>query len=309
MNLNDLRYFALIVENGGYTAAERVTQLHRSKLSRRVAELEESLGVRLLQRTTRRLALTEAGKVFYEHCTAMLVEAEAAIESIEMLRSEPVGTVRISCPLLMAQYYVAKLIANFLVENPKVRVELDAMDRAVNLIEERFDIALGVRTSAINDPNVVARKIAIGHFVLVASPGYIASREKLEAPEQLSKHDTIGALQEGAEQVWILNNKDHQATKIAVRPRMLCSDMGSQHQAAISGVGIALLPLRIVATGLKYGALVHVLPTWGAPEETINLVYATRRGMLPSVRALTDYLLAHLPSTLSDPNASIEIES
>jgi DNA-binding transcriptional LysR family regulator len=298
MNLNDLRYFALIVEHGGYTAAERVTQLHRSKLSRRIAELEASLGVRLLQRTTRRLALTEAGRVFYEHCAAMMVEAEAAKAAVDMLRSEPVGTVRISCPVVLAQLYVAKLIASFMIDNPKVRVELDAVDRAVNLIEERIDIALRVRASAFNDPGVVSRQVAVGRFVLVASPAYLSAREPIETPGQLSTHDTIGALQEGAEQTWTLNSGDVQGTRIVARPRMLCSDLGIQLQAAISGVGVALLPRRIVATGLKYGALVQVLPEWGAPEESINLVYASRRGMLPSVRALSDYLLAHLPTTL-----------
>lgn len=300
MNLNDLRYFALIVEHGGYTAAERVTQLHRSKLSRRVAELEELLGVRLLQRTTRRLALTEAGKVFYEHCAAMLVEAQAARDAIDMLRSEPVGTVRVSCPVVLAQLYVAQLIASFMVDNPKVRVELDAMDRTVNLIEERIDIALRVRTSALDDPGVVARKVAVGRFILVASPGYLASRTPIKTPEHLSTHDTVGALQEGAEQAWVLSCTNVQDRRIATRPRMLCSDLGIQLQAAISGVGVALLPRRIVSTGLKYGALAHVLPDWSAPEESINLVYASRRGMLPSVRALTDYLMTHLPSTLGE---------
>ena len=129
MDLNDLQYFALIVEHGGYTAAERVTHVHRSKLSRRIAQLEERLGVRLLHRTTRRLALTEAGRAFYEHCAAMLVEAEAARDAVDQLRSEPVGNVRVSCPTIMAQFYMAQLISDFMVAHPKVRVELDSTDR------------------------------------------------------------------------------------------------------------------------------------------------------------------------------------
>lgn len=300
MNLNDLRYFALIVENGGYTAAERVTHLHRSKLSRRVAQLEEYLGVRLLQRTTRRLALTEAGKIFYEHCRAMVIEAEAAKEAVEMLRSEPVGTVRISAPVMLAQLYVAQLVASFMVANPKVRVELDATERTVNLIEDRVDIALRLSNNSNNDLGIVSRKIAVGQYILVASPSYLEDKEKIESPEQLGSYDTIGALQKGAEQTWTLNTVKQKSAKVIVRPRLLCSDLGIQHQAAISGAGIALLPHRIVSSGIKYGALVHIAAEWGAPEESINLVYATRRGMLPSVRGLVNYLVTNLPNALGD---------
>lgn len=298
MDLNDLRYFALIVDHGGYTAAERITHVHRSKLSRRVAQLEERLGVRLLQRTTRRLALTEAGRVFYEHCAAMLIEADAAREAVEMLRSEPVGTVRITCPVMMAQFYVAQLIAGFMVANPKVRVELDATDRNVNLIEERIDIALRARETALNDPGLVARRIAGGRFILVASPAYLADKPAIESPEQLAEVDTVGSLLQGAEQTWALVGPEGRSARIAHKPRLLCSDLNVQYQAAISGVGVALLPQRIAARGLKYDALRRVAPDWGTPEEDIHAVIATRRGMLPSVRVLLDHLIAHLPSAL-----------
>ncbi len=298
MDLNDLRYFALIVEHGGYSAAERITHVHRSKLSRRVAQLEAGLGVRLLQRSTRKLALTDAGKVFFEHCVAMLTEAEAARLAVERLRSEPVGTVRISCPVVLAQFYLAPLIASFMVIHPKVRIELDATDRIANLIEERLDIALRVRASALNDPGLVARKIATGRFILVASPSYLASQVALATPEHITQADTVGALSEGAEPTWSLVNATGATIRIAHRPRLLCSDLSVQYQAAISGVGIALLPERIATRGLKYGALVQVLPEWATPVEDIHLVIATRRGLLPSVRTLLDYLVAQLPIAL-----------
>lgn len=300
MNLNDLRYFALIVEHGGYTAAERITHVHRSKLSRRIAHLEEVLGVRLLQRSTRRLALTEAGQVFYEHCAAMVIEAEAAREAIEMLRSEPVGTVRMSCPVVLAQLYLAKLIADFMVANPKVRVELNATDHIVNLIEDRIDIALRVQTSVFDDPGIVERKVATGQFILVASPNYMAMKKNIDTLENLAGHETIGALQQGPEQTWVLTHTDQRVEKTVVRPRMLCSDLSVQHQAAISGVGVALLPKRIASSGIKFGALIHVAQGWSTPEENINLVYSTRRGLLPSVRSLIDYLVNKLPAALGE---------
>src|SRR3954468_23297171 len=169
MDLNDLRYFALIVDNGGFTAAERITRITKSKLSRRIALLEEQIGVRLLQRSTRRLALTEAGKVFYDHCAAMIVEADAAREAVEQLRSEPSGTIRMTCPVSMAQFYVARIVAEYMREYPKVRVELDATDRVVNLLEERVDLALRARFGSITEPGLIARRLASGRLIMVAS--------------------------------------------------------------------------------------------------------------------------------------------
>src|SRR5215471_19102035 len=175
MDFNDLRYFALIVDHGGFTAAERVTHITNSKLSRRVARLEEQMGVRLLQRSTRRLALTEAGKAFYEHCAAIVVEADAAREAVEQLRSEPSGTIRMTCPASMAQYYLVRIIADYMRQYPKVRVELDATDRVINLVEERVDLALRARFDNILDPGLVARRLVSGRLILVASRSYLAA--------------------------------------------------------------------------------------------------------------------------------------
>src|SRR5689334_14895134 len=188
MDLNDLRYFALIVEHGGFSAAERLTHITKSKLSRRVALLEERLGVRLLQRSTRRLALTEAGRAFYEHCAAMMVEAEAAEQAVEQLRSEPVGRVRMSCPTAMAQFYVAQLLADFMRCHPKVAIELDASDRVVNLIEEGFDLALRAFDAGLHDPGLISRRIASGRMMLVASPDYAAAHPPLDDPQSLAQH-------------------------------------------------------------------------------------------------------------------------
>ncbi|WP_193165325.1 LysR substrate-binding domain-containing protein [Microbulbifer hainanensis] len=298
MDLNDLRYFALIVEHGGFTAAEQVAHVHRSKLSRRVAQLEERLGVRLLQRSTRSLALTEAGQAFYEHCAAMLIEADAAVEAIAQMRSEPVGTVRLSCPVAMAQLYIARLLAEFMVAHPKVRVELDSNDRNINLIEERVDIAVRARDSALQQPGLVARRIASGRFILAASPAFFDSAGQIDSPEKLAECDTLGGLAGGEKQIWSLVTADGHSARVEHRPRLLCSDLSVQYEAAISGVGIALLPERIASRGLKYGALVRVLPEWSTPEEDVHILFASRRGMLPSVRSLVDFLVERLPAAL-----------
>lgn len=300
MDLNDLRYFALIVQHGGFSAAERFTHISKSKLSRRVQLLEERLGIRLLQRSTRRVTLTEAGRSFYEHCAAMLVEAEAATHALEQLRSEPAGTVRITCPQTLAQMYVMGMVAEFMRRYPKVRVELQCNDRPINMIEERFDIALQPREATQDDSSLVSRRIASGRYVLVASPSYFVDKPLLEEPRQLAEHDTIGALRDGPEQKWALTAADGRPAEVSVRPRFLCSDYSMQHQAALGGVGVALLPLRAVWSGLGDGTLVHVAKEWSATELSIYMVYVGRRGLLPSVRALIDHLIENMATAMAE---------
>jgi DNA-binding transcriptional LysR family regulator len=300
MDLNDLRYFALVVEHGGFSAAERHAHITKSKLSRRVALMEDRLGVRLLQRSTRRLALTEAGRAFYEHCAAMVVEAQAAQQAVEQLRSEPSGTVRLTCPVVMAQFYVARLVADFMKQYPKVRVELDSSDRLANLLEERIDIALRTRGSGLSDPGLVAQRIASGRMVLVAAPSYAAGVPPVKKPGQLTSLDTIGGLREGSEQTWTLTSAKDGQVKVTLRPRLLCSDFTVQYIAALEGVGVALLPLRVAWRALKEGSLVRVAKEWGTPEQDIHLVFVSRRGMLPSVRALIDFLVKQIPTALAE---------
>jgi DNA-binding transcriptional LysR family regulator len=308
VDLNDLRYFALIVEHGGFSAAERHAHITKSKLSRRVRLLEEGLGVRLLQRSTRRMVLTEAGRIFYEHCAAMVVEADSARHAVEQLRSEPAGTVRLTCPQMLAQFYVTRLVADFMRRYPKVRVELESNDRRINLIrdspieliENGFDIALIARESSFSDASLVTRRIAQGRFVLVASPAYVARKPPIEELQQLASHDTIGALRDGPEQLWKFVAAAGPPAEVSLRPRFLCSDYSVQYEAALGGVGVALLPLRVVLLGMRQGKLVHVAKEWSSQELSIYLAFVGRRGMLPSVRALIDYLVEHMPTVLQE---------
>ncbi|MEP7295316.1 MAG: LysR substrate-binding domain-containing protein [Burkholderiales bacterium] len=299
MDLNDLRYFALIVEHGGFSAAERATHVTKSKLSRRVALLEERLGVRLIHRSTRRLSLTEAGRAFHEHCAAMLVEAQAAQAAVEQLQAAPTGTVRMACPAAFAQFYLARIVADFMQSNPGVRVEIDSADRVVNLIEERIDLALRVREVRLEEPGLVTRRIATGRMVLVASPSYVASKPGIDEPGQLDPLDTISALRGSAEAVWNLVASDGRTLQLHHKPRLLCSDYTVQYEAAAGGVGVALLPLRIAWRGLSSGALLRVAKEWSSPEQDIYLVFVSRRGMLPSVRALIDHLALQIPLALA----------
>ena len=230
----------------------------------------------------------------------MVVEADAARQAVEQLRSEPAGTVRLACPGAMAQFYVTRLVADFMRLYPKVRIELDSTERVGNLLEEGIDIALRPLDLGLSEPGLVARRIASGRLVLTASPAYADSRPVLEEPEQLAEHDTIGALLDGPEQVWTLTAGDGRTARIALRPRFRGTDFTVQYEAARGGIGVALLPLRMVWRGLSDGSLVHVAKDWGTPEQGIHVVFPSRRGMLPSVRALVDYLAERIPTAMGE---------
>jgi DNA-binding transcriptional LysR family regulator len=202
--------------------------------------------------------------------------------------------------MAMVQIYLGRLIGDFMRAYPKVRVELEATDRVVNLIDERVDVALRALNAGLADPGLVARRIASGRLVLVASPGYLASCPAIEHPDRLKDADvdTIGHRIEGQEQTWSLVATDGQTLRVTHRPRLMCSDFTVQMQAAVGGVGVALLPLRLVWRPLGEGTLIRVAKDWGTPEQDIHLVFASKRGMLPSVRALIDYLVINVPIAL-----------
>jgi DNA-binding transcriptional LysR family regulator len=244
--------------------------------------------------------LTEAGQTYYEHCAAVVTEAMAAQESVERLRAEPSGTVRLSCHTVLAQYYVSTLLPDFMTLNPKVRLVMEVSDRPVRLVEERIDIALRVCRGFLDDPGVVARTLAVTRMVLVASPGYVECHGPPSSPDALPTLDTISCWRDGSEgeQVWHLHGPDSQTVAVTHLPKLFCPDLIVQHEAALRGTGIALIPEPIVGEALANKSLVRVLPNWSSADEIIQATFTSRRGMLPSVRALLDYLVVHLPIAL-----------
>src|ERR1700747_2464739 len=173
-DFNNLYFFAKVVDCGSYTAAAKALGLQTSKLSRRIAALEGELGVRLINRTTRRLSLTEAGKTFHRHCLALLDEAQAAKDAMSQLLGSPQGLVRISCPTGLLQGGVADVIARFLATHPRVRVALDATNRRV-VVDEGLDIAMRVRKPPLEDSDLAMRIFGPDEMILVASPEFIAA--------------------------------------------------------------------------------------------------------------------------------------
>lgn len=291
-DLNAMYLFAKVVEHGGYTAAARVLGMQTSKISRHVTGLEKSLGVRLLNRTTRRMSVTDVGNTYYLHCAALVAEAEAATEAIDRTRSTPQGLVRISCPVPLLETDVAVIISRYLVENPQVRIQVDATSRRVNVVEEGVDIALRVRRPPLEDSGLAMRPLSNARGVLVGSPQLF--RRKLKRPthpEQLAQLPTLDMTSAADKYEWLFEDADGNELTVSHTPRLMTDDFATLRQAAIDGVGIAQLPYFMVRNGLADGTLERLLADFDTPEALVHAVFPSRRGLVPAVRILLDALV------------------
>ncbi|MET1077085.1 MAG: LysR substrate-binding domain-containing protein [Pseudomonas sp.] len=292
-DLNDLYYFAQVVEHRGFAAAGRALNIPKSKLSRRIALLEERLGVRLLQRSTRHFSVTDTGQAYHRHCLAMLVEARSAQEVIEHARSEPQGLVRMSCPTTLLHYRVGDLLGRFMLENPRVQVQLEATNRRVDVIAEGLDLALRVRFPPLDNSELVMRTLVESPQRLVASPLLVAQHGLPLRPADLG---ALPSLDWGpdCDHLWRLQGPDGATAEVVHRPRLVTDDMTGLRLAALQGVGVVQLPHMVVDQDLQHGRLLEILPHWVPQTGIVHAVFPSRRGVLPSVRALIDFLAEHI---------------
>ncbi|NKQ10519.1 LysR substrate-binding domain-containing protein [Pseudomonas sp. SST3] len=286
-DLNDLFYFAKVVEAGGFAAAGRQLGIPKSRLSRRIAELEERLGARLLQRTTRKLAVTEVGDRYYRHCQAMLLEAEQADEAVASLISEPRGRVRVSCPIAVAGF--SEVVVDFLTTYPLVTLETIVTNRRVDLVNEGIDVALRVRTADDEDPSLIVRRLQPAIAYLVCSPGLL-DEQLISHPEDLAKLAVLGAPDADRKVRYRLVNGDGEIREVALEPRLVVDDFGIRKASALAGLGLTMLPRGYCEDELASGELIRVLPDWTLPGGHLQIAYLHRRGMLPAVRAWIDHL-------------------
>lgn len=297
-DLNDLYYFAMVVEHGGFAAAERALGIPKSRLSRRIVQLENALGVRLLQRSTRRFAVTEVGQNVYRHAQAMLSEAQSAREAVERLSVEPRGVVKVSCPVSLAQQQLAVLIPDFLSSHPQVRLQLQVGNRRVDVINEGFDVALRVRTKLNDDGSLAMRSFGSIRELLVASPSYLDDRGRPANPKDLEQHATLSMSEDEARQRWELHGPNEAAERVEILPRLMGHDFPLLLEIARRGHGIALLPETVCADAISRGELEVVLPDWSLPQGICHAVFPSRRGLLPAVRVFIDFLAERLPPLL-----------
>ena len=248
------------------------------------------------------MALTEAGQRFYDRCLATVEGAQAAFDSVAELRREPAGLVRLSSPVLLTQRCLAHALPGYMAKHPKVSVFVEPTDRTVNVIEERFDIVIRAKPVIEDVAGLVAKTLGNSQRVMVVSRNFLDQCGRPETPADLPKFNTVTSTDDifdgGAR--WTLTNLDNRTQQIELKPRLVTSDLRVRLQAAVRGIGIALLPEQVVASPLREGLVQRVLPEWSGAKNILHLVYPTPRGMLPSVRSLIDYLLIHVSGWLQE---------
>jgi len=289
-DLNNLYFFAKVVDCGSYTAAAEVLGMQTSKLSRRIGDLERELGVRLLNRTTRKLSLTEAGQTLHRHCVALIAEAEAAKDAINQTLSSPRGLVRVSCPTGLLQGGVADVLVQYLATHPEVQVALEATNRRVDLVEEGIDIAIRVRLPPFDESDLVMRSFGPSDMILVGSPALVAAYGQPQALTDIARMPTLSTGTLGREQTWHFVDDESRPAELVHTPRLTANDFYIVHRAALRGVGVARLPALLARNDLSSGALVRLLPSLSSRSGVVHAVFPSRRGMVPAVRSLLDAL-------------------
>lgn len=288
-NLNDLFYFSQVVTHGGFAAAGRALHMPKSKLSRRVAELEKRLGAQLIERSSRRFRVTPVGAVFHEHCRIAMNAAERAEAVVVTTLDEPEGIVRFSCPTGMVEV-VTPMLDDFLSLYPRVRMQLVATDRPVDLIDDRIDLALRVRVKLDPEAAMTVRTLARSRRILLASPA-LANTIRTQDIAALATLPTISSADDGNEVTWTLEGPAGQIHTVTHIPRLGCSDIAAVRSAVMAGIGVAILPDHSCAEALRSGALVRIFPDWHGQVGIVHLVFTTRTGLPRPVRAWFDHLV------------------
>lgn len=300
LDLNDLQYFVMVVDHGGFAPTARALGIPKSNLSRRIALLEERLGVRLIIRNTRHFSVTELGQTYYDHCRAMLKQAEAAEAAIAMTRAEPGGVLRVTCPTTLLEECVGGIITRFMAMHPRVEMHLEASDRQVDVVAEGVDLALRVRPPPLQDSELVSRVLSQRPQCLVASPALLSRLGEPREPEDLSRFPS--AHHGSPQQVysWTLFHQDGSEFTLQHRPQLITKGLPMLRCAAIDSVGVAQMPMSLVHDFIERGQLAVVLPDWAPRTEMIYAVFASRQGMLPSLRMLIDFMAEQF-ELLDDP--------
>jgi DNA-binding transcriptional LysR family regulator len=297
MDLNDIVVFTKVVETHSFTGAAEQLGVPKSTVSRKLAQLEERLGVRLVQRNTRKLALTDIGEAYYARCARIIADIAAAEQIITDMQTTPRGRVRLTAPVDLSMRYLGTIIADFIASCPDVNVELEASDRVVDLIEEGFDVA--VRFGSLPESTLIARKLCAIEQMLCASPAYLERRGAPATIEELDAHDRVLFVPNPRVQSWALVNPKQPDTAAEFgRPaRFASNNVSAVRDAALAGAGIALLTDFMVNADIASGKLVPVLPEWRGRTVEAHAVYPARQNLPPRLSLFLD----HLARTLNPP--------
>lgn len=290
-DLNDLHFFAQVVRHGGFTAAAKATGEAKAKLSKRVAQLERHLGVRLIERSTRSVRVTDVGREIYRQCEIIADGIEAAQAIVARSQTEVSGTVRIACPPGLVQYMGPQVFADFLARYPLVRLQLHLSNRRVHLIAENFDVVIRAATETDSDQSLTVRSLELSRRVLLAAPTLIAANKPVSVDE-LSLMPTLSIGENVDRDQWELISDMGETRSFAHYPRLSGGDLATLREAAVAGLGVCFLSEEAFAAELRGGTLVQILPDWHGPDTNIHIVFTTPKGMHPAVRAFIDHIVS-----------------
>lgn len=291
MDLNEIVVFARVVETRSFTAAAQQLGLPKSTVSRKIAQLEERLAARLIQRTTRKLSLTEIGQAYYERCARIVTDIAAAEQAVTDMQSTPRGLLKVTAPIDLGAFRLGAVTANFCAAHPDIHVHLDLSDRVVDLVDEGLDLA--IRFGPLGESTLVARRLSAVEMSLYAARSYLARRPAPREPDDLADHDLLAFLPTPRFSSWPLLGPDQQTVELTPIARLTSNNLLAIREAVIAGAGVALLP-NFVADCPETGQLVKILPEWRAPTGDLFAVYPSTRNLSPKVRAYLDYVVEHL---------------
>lgn len=296
--VNDLVLLAEIIEAGGFTAASRRTGIPKSRLSRRIGALERELGVLLLHRGARRFQVTDIGRQLCGHGLAIRAEAEAAQSLARDRSTEPSGSLRIACPAMLAAAIVGRVAAAFAAAHPKLRVTLNTTAGAVEPPTERYDLVIQPSIGPLADSDMVARRLIVAPYALVATPALLARAGNPSEPATLDGIDAIGWALDGNLPRWRLVGPDGEETEISVRIRFSTDNLFVVREAALAGLGIARVPRGLCRDDVARGALAVVTPDWSPPPMTIYALFPSRKAVTSAGRLFVDALSDALAAAL-----------
>ncbi|MGT0249762.1 LysR family transcriptional regulator [Burkholderia pyrrocinia] len=289
IDLNQLVVFVRVIQAGSLSEAARRMDLPKSTVSRKISDLEERVGERLIQRTTRKLSFTEAGRVLFERVGPAMSDIEEAESAVAGMRGTPRGVLRIAVP--MSSSTLGPIVAEYLVRHPEVAVEMVCSDRLVDLVEERFDVA--IRAGALVDSTLVARNLGTAKSMLVVAPEYSKRHGVPKTPAELTSHACVAFGGGATPHVWTLESRGKRV-EVRIRPRLTVNDMEIARESALAGVGIACLPELFCADDVRSKRLLHLLADWSFAQIPVHALYPTRRHLSPKVVAFVDLLAARI---------------
>ena len=287
--LTSLTTFVRVVDSGGFSAAGRRLNMSTTMVSNHVQALEDRLGARLLNRTTRKVSLTEVGKAYYDRCTQILADLEQADDVAGALQSTPRGTLRIYTATHIVQF-IAPVVAGFLGSYPDVKVDLTMGERAIDLIDEGFDVA--IRLTPPPDSSLIVRSLATWRHVLCCSPDYLEKHGPLRQLDELANHNCVRHALYPFEDEWRFVDRKGTPASVRISGNLISNSGETLRVAALQGVGISLAPGFLIADDLESGRLVRLLPEYRPVEFSMNAVYPHRHHLSAKVRSFID-LLAH----------------